>query len=1471
MRCSKCGFENPTGFTFCGKCGASLSSACPQCGFENPPGLAFCGKCGASLEAVQEDRLTTADLDHLRTYLPPSLIEALQFDLLSPPLRLLEQCVTHLSNLLETTRTHLPAYLVEQIVHDPTPGQTGGQFFDGTLIFADISGFTAMSERLSRIGREGAEEITAIVNRYFSAMLSILREHAGQLIKFGGDALLGLFLEPDSATRAVQAAQSMQAAMGAFSQTETSQGVFPLRMKVGVHRGQFFAAQLGTPQGMEYALFGADVNATAATESAAVAGQVLLDRPTLAAITVDCQAAPAPQNDHYSVVEQIEPSPTSRSYSHSTSQPLLPPDPTLGGLRRAVELLDGLTPYLPAGLLARIASGPHTASDATELALALEGEHRLVGVLFANVHGLGEIADRLGVGREEQIVTALSQYFSAMNGSIRRFGGVVNKMDLYDHGDKLLALFGAPVAHEDDAERAVRAALAMQETLSEINCSLPSQTGLPDMCLSQQIGISFGYAFAGYVGTSWRHEYTVMGDEVNLGARLMTTAAPGSVIVSSDVRRKVQALFDLIPRGEVQLKGKSMPIPIFSVVGPRAIPEPLRGLKGMRSPLVGRQTEWEQLLAAMDQLTSGRGQIVSVIGEAGLGKSRLVAELRQHTADGVARWVEGRCLSFTESVSFRPFQEIVQQLVGIQPDDSEAEAWNKLRHTLEKLTPEDVEVTLPYLANFMSLQLEEALQEKVRYLDAEALQRRTFIAIGKLIEAHAHTESAPLVLVLEDIHWIDQASLTLLEHLMPLVDRAGLMLLLLYRPERAKGCWQIHEKITREFAHCATEIELRRLASDEGQQLLRNLVGIERWPAEMSELILNRTEGNPLYLEEVIRTLIDDHILIRDESGVWQISGDPRSVAVPDTLQGVLMARLDRLDEPSRWTAQLASVVGRVFPFDVLAHIAPENGAKMSQCIVRLQQHETVRETQRTPELVYTFKHAMMQEVCYGSLLARTRRLYHRKVAAYLETGRSTGRRDAESNVPLIAHHAFVGQDWPRALHYQLLAGQQAQKLFANHEAIDHLEKALQSAEHLPPAETQAQRQVIHATLGELLTTTSQYEHALEHLHEARSLAIERDDPDGQAYVCRWLARLYENRGEYIPAFDWIQQGLLALAGRETTEAAELWITAGLINTRRGDYDSAQEQCQRALRIARRLGELTALARAYNLLGHINRMLGNSGLAIEHFQQAFELYRRAGDINGQALLHNQIANARFQMGQWREAERHYHRAREIFDQIGDVYNRAIADNNLGGIARNQGRLDEALAFYQEALRSLEQIGGSLFVLGALHMNLGATFVQRGEVEAAHQHLCTSRDYYEQAQVRDFLPEMYRHFAGAALLTGELSEAEAHGRQALSLAQELTMRGEEGCALRVLGEIATAQGQFEDAERLLDESLSVLKSVGDEYEWARTQLSLARLYASRGKSKAGLAAIDRCIEIFQQLDAATDLATVRALREEMARA
>jgi len=1074
--------------------------------------------------------------------------------------------------------------------------------------------------------------------------------------------------------------------------------------------------------------------------------------------------------------------------------------------------------------------------------------------------------DALGPGHEGEIVNALNRYVSGVQSAVHRYGGVINKMDLAVNGEKLLAFFGAPVAHEDDAERAARAAISIQERLEALRQELAGETGLMGLRLEQRVGISYGYVFAGNIGTDWRREYTVMGDEVNLAERLLTVAEPGGISVSDSVRRRVQAIVDLAAQGDVLLKGKSEPVSTFAVVGLREGKASRRGLQGMRSPIVGRRAEWRRLLQAIDQLLKDRGQIVSLVGEVGLGKSRLVAELREHVAGSTVQWLEGRCLSYTEPVSYWPFQDILRQMLGLGPDDRGSEAWEKLRRALEDTSSlPDVSAVLPYVAGFLGLPVEEWLQERVRYLDAEALQRRTFIAIGILFEAYARSKEAPLVVVLEDVHWIDQASTALLEHLLSLVDRTSLMLLLTYRPEQGTRSWELHEEIGQQFRHCWSQVELEPLRLSESQELLANLVNADNWPVGTRDMILNRSEGNPLYLEELLRALIDDRVLAQDQDGRWRLAARVGHIRVPDTLQGVIMTRLDRLEETSRWTAQVASVIGRAFSVDLLRRIVPMSESQLRANLAQLREHEIIRDSERAPQLIYVFNHVLVQDVCYRSLLARTRRLYHRRIAEYLVSEEIAG-QEAESSYPFIAYHAFAGQDWSRAFRYQLLAGEHAQDLFANEAAIEHYRKALQSAEHLPEEETKEGVRVAIAALGELLTTTGQYEEATTHLKWARELAARGQDREAEARACRWLARLHELRSEYTAGVEWIQEGLVVLEGRETVETTQLLLAAGLINTRLGNYDTALDQCELSLRIAERLGEVAVLAAGYTLLGHLCRLRGVGAVTVWYFQRGLDLYEIAGDIRGQAIAHDLIATAYFHTGQWQDAEREYLQAREISDLIGNKYSVALADNNLGGIALNQGRLDEALEFYRRALASLEQMGESLYVQGALHMNLGHTYIRRDEVESAYPHLSTAEAYFEQARARDWLPEMYRHFAEAALLSGDLDQAQSQVERALDLARELSMRNEEGNNLRLLARVAMVRGQLERAQQLLDGSIVILEQVQDHYEWARSLLALAELEYQRGDLAQCSHTLDRCAPIFERLGAMLELGRVQNLGE-----
>ena len=367
------------------------------------------------------------------------------------------------------------------------------------------------------------------------------------------------------------------------------------------------------------------------------------------------------------------------------------------------------------------------------------------------------------------------------------------------------------------------------------------------------------------------------------------------------------------------------------------------------------------------------------------------------------------------------------------------------------------------------------------------------------------------------------------------------------------------------------------------------------------------------------------------------------------------------------------------------------------------------------------------------------------------------------------------------------------------------------------------------------------------------------------------MAQANEMRGDYPSALDWVSQGLDALTNEDegledTAESTELLLVAGLIHSRRGEYEDAMAFCKQGAVIAERLEEAAALARAHNLQGHIDRLQGQSAVAIQRFEEALDTYRLIGDLGGQATTHNQIANGYFSLGRWKEATKHYRRAREVFKQIGDRYLCVVTDNNLGGIALNQGRLEAALGYFQNGISELQVIGGSPWVLGVFHMNLAAAFLRKEEVEVALEHLRISETHFQKAEAQDFLPELYRHFGFAALQQGKLEEAEMHGRQALEIAREMRMRGEEGCSLHLLGEVAAARGEARIAEEYLTDSIRVLDQTGDTYQRARSEAALAQLYALQGRIDQGAEILAICIPSFEALGAELDLAAARQLQD-----
>jgi predicted ATPase len=526
-------------------------------------------------------------------------------------------------------------------------------------------------------------------------------------------------------------------------------------------------------------------------------------------------------------------------------------------------------------------------------------------------------------------------------------------------------------------KRAIDAALAMRRALP----TFASDRGVD---LSLHIGINTGLVLAGSVGGGNRLDYSVMGDAVNVAARLEEEAGPAEILIGPDTHRLAGHVFQCETAGAIRVRGRGEPLAVWRVVA-----EAITGTgdhggrpgRALSSPLVGREKERGQFQATVARTLGEEGGVLFVLGEAGLGKSRLTTEVRRSSPPGVV-WLEGRSLSFGKDLSYLPFREILQQAAGTSADDTDQERLQKLALLVERLFGDDAEVVLPVLATLLSLPMPEELEERVRYLDGEALGRQVVRSLRLLFRRLA--KERPLVLVLEDAHWLDPSSLVFLEDLLPLTREVPLRVCLAGRPEADSATAALRTLARECCADQVEEVHLAPLDAEEIRALVHNLVGGGELPRSLREAIAARAEGNPLFVEEVIRALVDLGGLVRDESGAWRVTVKAGEITIPNTLQGVITARIDRLFQGPKDALRTAAVVGRSFSHALLAAVVPDPSG-LAGDLALLREREFVRVLRTQPQPEYSFKHVLIQEAAYEGLLLRRRRELHLKVAAAIE------------------------------------------------------------------------------------------------------------------------------------------------------------------------------------------------------------------------------------------------------------------------------------------------------------------------------------------------------------------------------------------------------------------------------------------------------------------------------------------------------
>ena len=1049
----------------------------------------------------------------------------------------------------------------------------------------------------------------------------------------------------------------------------------------------------------------------------------------------------------------------------------------------------------------------------------IEGERKPVTILFTDIVGSTAIAEKLDPEVWKEIVSGAHR---RVGEAIYRYEGTIAQL----LGDGVLAFYGAPITHEDDPIRAVRAAMDIQESVKSYGLELG---GVVDD-FQMRIGINTGTVVIGEIGTDMHVEYLAIGDAVNVAARLQSAAEPGKVMLSEPCARLVSAEFELKDLGELTVKGKAEPLQAFELIGVKAEPETGRGIEGLPTPYVGRVQEVEKLRSSLLALSDGHGQIVTLMGEAGIGKTRLLEEVKAiiHKDEGdrqttpispsSIRWLEGRALSYGGSLSYWTITQLLLADLGLSNGAPQVEIKVEMRRRAKELFGEErADEVLPYLAHLLGLKGDVEAEDHIQSLDGETLKVQTLKSVSDYF-GHVADEG-PTVLVFEDLHWSDPSSLEALEGLLALTDRMPLMILMLMRIDRDHGSWGVKLKGETDFPHRTSEIHLQRLSAGDSSSLLEQLLGETKLPEEIWRTIMERSEGNPFYLEEVIRHLMEQDLIVQDEEG-WRATVELEETGIPDTLQGVLLARIDRLEEDVRRTLQMASVIGKTFLYRILETIS-EAEMQLDTHLSQLQRVDLVREKARIPELEYIFKHALTQEAAYNSLLHERRRDFHLKVGEALE---ELFFDRVEEFLGLLAYHFSSANSLEKAGDYLSRAGGKASADGALEEAIEYYTRATDTYAQL---DNKVMIGRLETLLGYTHWAMGDRQSSLEHLQSALSILEAIEEPFELAEVLTEISRMHMVASENDQAIAWGERAI-ELADRFGMQEiiAHALNSIGCALSSKGDLENGLSKINESLRIALELDLSTDIYRAYFNRGEYLAAAGLYEEAIADHNAFYEYARSKNDEMRQAVGLMDIAKINWLCGRWAKALDQISQMNDEFVGIWKVWARFHAgkmDNDLGQSEKALIRLEKLI---NVALRA-EEIQTSVPYLGEMaraYASLGREDETTRMIEQ-YLGLIDGNRYYDELSIAPLLFSC-RWFA-ARKKEDSLVKCRASVDRLEKIVKQAPIPEAKASLEEGKGYLALAEGQHAHAVDYFRNALDVWESLGRPYDQARALRELGR--------------------------------------------
>ena len=1278
----------------------------------------------------------------------------------------------------ETLFKYLPHTLIENWTNSPEQTPIWGKWLSGSLMHCDITGFTAMSESLARMGNEGAEFMASTLNRFFEHMLGIAAEWGGIQMKFGGDAMLLLFSGPDHAAHAAACGREMQSAMRFFRKIKVVDDICQLRMRIGIHSGKFYSASVGVPnKTLHYFLFGSDVNKAADVEPMAEPGQVVVSTETVEQIRNQSNCLATKHDDIWRVTKINASKPGSIELNLNTA-----PCETLRSY---------MMPPLAEGRTAGLA-----------------GEHRRVTIVFIYLIGTSELLNEKG---ENEALSQVDSYVKMVLTTVEKYGGYLAASDVSEHGDKLIVLFGAPVSRDEQETNSVRFAYELNNRLNE--------SGLG---LQHQIGINSGFVFAGEIGSSWRREYTVIGDNVNLAARLMSAAGEGNVLVSESTAKRTGDECQLRRLRPIRVKGKSKPIQIYKLEGFKKTRRDLDHYAD--TPFVGREIEIANLQNLSERVKRGSCEWAYIYGEPGIGKTRLCIEVAQKLRSNGWRFLHGICRTHTTQSPFSVWIEPLRLLFGIELSDEPELAWEKIRAEVDRLRPE-MQDFAPLISEILGYPGDQ--NPVVQSLDAKSRHEKRLQIIAELFEGVS--QESPIIVFLDDTQWIDSSSSELIRSLLA-KKNSSLFVCLTSRQE------QIPKEIL--DSNPGVSLHLAVLSENASMQLVKSIGDLND---NDIVAIVERANGNPLFLKELASNSTDS-------DGV-----------LPETIHDVIMLRMDRLGDEERDTLQLASVIGVSFDTTTFTPIVPGNypHEKTKELLHALIKHGFINKTAGYG--AYVFINNLTWEVVYESLLFAKRRELHNQIADYLQIENINS---LDSISDYLLYHYELAENYSKTVTYGAMAGDKAASMYANTESIQCYQRAIDAlakVRHLSITDRSLLLERIgdvHDIAGDYSDAIDSYKMSLEHWNDKNNNQKQKLVPwpvqkrIRNTALYRKVAICYERESKYDDALKCLNDALNLLPERAGKAASEVYATKSAILCRVGEYKDAIEWGRRALARYRTAERSKEKAYAHNVIANNYSETGRLHDAIRHFQKAIDIYDEINDLQGSASANSNLALCYLNIGNFELTLKHFEIALNKDKLMHNDINIAHDYYNLGVAFLNKGDLEKSISNHNKVIQAFEAGKCPSDLAGAALLCLCESELAKNNVDEAEGYLRDGLRLVRKTGIQFFIIEGQLLLIEIQLANGYAEEARKACERIFKKIKKLDLLPLQIRAEKILGNICLALDEFDEACEHYSNATKIANHIGAGHEEVKCLLVLARNIINKkgSKNKAAQRHLRRAIKI-----------------------